>query len=642
MTPNQWLLIAILMIGAALRFYDYFNLPFSYDEFSALLRTRFDSFEELIEEGVKSDYHPAGVQVFMYYWIKCFGDSAWIVKLPFVLAGIGSIYLAFLIAKKWTNETVGLVCAALFATTQYCIMYSQYARPYASGLFLILLLFNALTNLSKDADTHFRRNWIIFILAGAAAAYNHYFSMLFAGMIGFIGLFIIPRKRLLRYLLAGLIIGILYLPHVPILLHHMSKGGVGGPDGWLDAPTPHFFIDYPSYIFHYSWWPLLVYLAVMVFGVFYTPPSIESNQQTGAKDYLPLSLFLFITPLLFGYFYSIYKNPILQYSVLIFTLLFLYLACFGHLKKYSFRINVALVGLIMAVNIITLVQREHYTLQYKSVYLEFLNDIERIRADHPKTPALLDSEWEITTYFKEKKALHTTFDKYTDLADNRSFLLYLDSISQLHDQFYFGEFFYDHPRLIPEIQRYFPHIVWQHNYISGTGYLFSKKGSRTDLASISSWIPGQATNNYWSEIPADRIADTLGHRCFVFDSLLEYGPQFNIALNKIMKSPANLIDVELEIEGLPSGKDVILVTQLTVGDSLVQWDGGSAKLQQINDECTLITQSYFLGNWHHLDEGMFRATIWNLEKQSFRVTSMRIWLREGNPVKYALIHPIFE
>lgn len=641
LTPNQWILAGILLVGTVLRFYDYFNLPFSYDEFSALFRTRFDSFGVLIEEGVKSDYHPAGVQVFLYYWISLFGDDAWVVKLPFVVAGIASIYLAYLIAKKWTNETVGLICAAMLASTQYYVMYSQYARPYASGLFFILLLVLALTRLVQQPEKRFWHNWTLFILAGTAAAYNHYFSMLFAGIVGFAGLLMVPRKLLVRYILAGLIIGLLYLPHVPILMYHMNKGGIGGPDGWLDPPTMHFFKDYPAYIFHYSIWPLITFAGIVLLGFVYRPASIPQLSKDRIRHfYLFFALFLFFTPLLIGYFYSVTKNPILQYSVLIFSHLFLYIACFGHLRLFAFRMNLAVVLIILTANILTLVQRQHYSLQYDSVYLGFLEDIDQVHEKHPNAPALLDSEWEVTAYFMEKKKLSTRFDKYTDLEDNGAFLSYLDSISRHHDFFYFGEFFYDHPRLIPQIQRYFPHIVWQHNYISGTGYLFSKHGKRTQLAEISTWTPGKRSSSHWSEIDAARIIDSAGATWYAFDSLLEFGPQFNVQLDKIMQSAANLIDVELDIDGLASGKDLLLVTQFMVGDSLMQWDGGSAKLQTINGNCTRITQSYFLGKRHLLDDGMFRATIWNLEKQSFRVKKMTLYLREGNPVKYALTHPI--
>ncbi len=62
---EQTALLLILIVAAALRFWDLWELPFMHDEFSALFRTQYDSFSDLIRLGVvQNDSHPAGVQVF--------------------------------------------------------------------------------------------------------------------------------------------------------------------------------------------------------------------------------------------------------------------------------------------------------------------------------------------------------------------------------------------------------------------------------------------------------------------------------------------------------------------------------------------------------------------------------------------------
>ena len=78
---NKLILFLILLVAITLRFYNYQNIPFTHDEFSALSRTNFNSFSELIDQGVKVDGHPAGIQVFLYYWTKLAGKSEVWVKL---------------------------------------------------------------------------------------------------------------------------------------------------------------------------------------------------------------------------------------------------------------------------------------------------------------------------------------------------------------------------------------------------------------------------------------------------------------------------------------------------------------------------------------------------------------------------------
>ena len=102
------LLGGILLVAAVLRLWRLGQVPFMHDEFSALFRLKFDNFHDLIQYGVKEgDSHPAGVQVFLYYWTKLVGWNELWVKLPFALMGIASVYLIYLIGRQWFNRKVG-------------------------------------------------------------------------------------------------------------------------------------------------------------------------------------------------------------------------------------------------------------------------------------------------------------------------------------------------------------------------------------------------------------------------------------------------------------------------------------------------------------------------------------------------------
>src|SRR5690606_31293576 len=121
-------------------------------------------FGELIDLGVCKDTHPAGVQVFLFYWIKLFGISEAAVRLPFVIAGILSVLLVYLIAKRWFNETVALLSAAAIAFLEFPITYSQLARPYASGLLFSLLCYAGRHLFSTDNITAGVYSGLLFFL----------------------------------------------------------------------------------------------------------------------------------------------------------------------------------------------------------------------------------------------------------------------------------------------------------------------------------------------------------------------------------------------------------------------------------------------------------------------------------------------
>ena len=99
---NEITLSFIVLIGAVLRFHHLGFTSLSNDELSAITRAQYESFSSMIQHGVMIDFHPAGVEIFMYYWMKLFGDGVFIIRLPFAVAGVLSIFILYLLAKRWT------------------------------------------------------------------------------------------------------------------------------------------------------------------------------------------------------------------------------------------------------------------------------------------------------------------------------------------------------------------------------------------------------------------------------------------------------------------------------------------------------------------------------------------------------------
>ena len=191
---SRVLLLLILAVAAFLRFYHYGSWSLSNDELSALSRLRFDNFGDLIRFGVKeTDFHPAGVQVFLWYWTRFFGNDVQVVRLPFVLCGILSVYLVFLIGKRWFGEPAGLMASATFAVLQYPVLYSQLARPYSPGLLFSLATVWFWTKIVFD-DKKSIRGYAGFTVFAALAAYTHHYSFLFVVMVGLTGLFFLRGK----------------------------------------------------------------------------------------------------------------------------------------------------------------------------------------------------------------------------------------------------------------------------------------------------------------------------------------------------------------------------------------------------------------------------------------------------------------
>lgn len=635
---NKLILFGIILIACALRFHDFLNLPFFHDEYSAILRTDYDNLSDLVEHGVKPDFHPAGVQFFLYFWVKFFGTDPWIVKLPFALASIASIYLGYAVAKKWTNETVGLITAAFLATSQFSIIYGTYARPYSFGLFFTLLLILALTNMIRHPERQFRRNWILFVVAGAACAYNQYVNMLVAGIIGITALPLIPRKFLLHYLSAGLAIGLLYLPHLPIFFYHMNKGGIGGSEGWLGAPDFTFITGYFSYLFHHSIWSFVLIIFILLTGwllgrkINYTPPFPASKR-------IYLIVAWFFLPFLICYYYSVYKNPIIQYSVLIFTHFLIYLLLFGHIKPLKTTGNSIIVSAIIFTNVCTLIYtREHFHVHYKVGYEQILPTLENERKKHPDLPALVSSDFRFTDYLQKKQHRTVPFDKNT-FETYSELLHYLDSISQKSEYFYYVETDYDQPK-VPMIRHYFPKIEWQLNNQVNAIYLFSKHGTTHDSGSIFHWNTTDRLSQEWQHVQPEQFISKNGKWAYHMDSLSEWGPKITFDLKDIVATTNNVIDIEISTENLNPEKEVVIVAIIKDRDSTILWTGNSSLHQSVNGNCHTIYHSLSIPKMKYIYNYQLEVMIWNLDKSTFNITGIDIRLRDGNPYRFTQFDPI--
>ncbi|HPS84037.1 MAG TPA: hypothetical protein PLA88_06960, partial [Bacteroidales bacterium] len=67
-TPGvKILILAIVIAAAALRLFNLFHIPFTGDELTFLLTANSISFSDLIQNVVRTNSNPAGIQVLLFY-----------------------------------------------------------------------------------------------------------------------------------------------------------------------------------------------------------------------------------------------------------------------------------------------------------------------------------------------------------------------------------------------------------------------------------------------------------------------------------------------------------------------------------------------------------------------------------------------
>ncbi len=636
------LISLVVLTGFALRIFRIAEIPFTHDEFSAILRTRYDSFGDLIRHGVMVDGHPAGVQVFLYMLVKTFGVSEITLKLPFILFGTAAIVYLYLVGRDWFNPTAGLVAAAFLAFLQFPVMYSQLARPYASGLLFCLMMTWYWTRVLFFPEKKYIPNLVAFILTGALCAYNHHFSLLFAGMAGLTGLLFCRRKRLGTYLLACGAVILLYLPHLPVLFAQLKTGGI---EGWLAKPRYDFIADFLQYAFHFSWlvYGLVILLIILAFTL---RPRVY---RTETRMWL-VSLSWFLLPLITGFLYSLLRSAVLQYSVMIFSFPFLLLLVAGLFRTDRNPHKAILVILVAAVTIPTLVfGRRHYDIFYHGVYREIVAEAKKAgdSLGNGNCAVLLDAKKEINPYYLVKlECRNLRFTYFENVWKEPGFGRYLDSLQT--NWLAFGCLASTPQESYPMILERFPYLVRHTTYHGGEFYLFSRvAGDRTLTEYFDTAVQTfEKPQEHWSWIDTGRCIDSLaieGKRSWLAAPGDEFSPTYTRSLRDMFRNRSDIIDVSADLRLPAVFPGAWLVVTVTSDGRPVKWlsspvsrfmqPGGTGRVylsMRISD----------VELRHHRLKYM--AYLWNPGHAPYLLDRFTVRVRSGNPVIYGLLRKVPE
>ena len=89
----------------------------------------------LLGRQVLYDSHPPFYYLFMFSWIRLFGDSELSIRIPPLIFGVLSIFLTYKLALRFVGKKGAFLTAFLMSLTPVHIWYSQEARHYSAILF---------------------------------------------------------------------------------------------------------------------------------------------------------------------------------------------------------------------------------------------------------------------------------------------------------------------------------------------------------------------------------------------------------------------------------------------------------------------------------------------------------------------------
>jgi len=626
--------LALLVLAAVLRFWDLPNLPYTHDEISALVRI-YPSLWETIQRGViELDTHPPGVQVFEWVWTKLFSMEESDVKLPFILMSLAAIFLLYRFALAWTGAAPALVLTALMATLQYSVMYGQIARPYAAGLFTTALFADQLTRYLAFGH---RRALIGIGVAAVLSAYTHHFSLLLAGVMGLTGVLLVRSAQRKAYLIMCGVVVLLYLPNVPILLKQL---GLGGLTEWLSPPGADWLSNYGWYIAHWS-----LPFAVLLAGIVAVALVLHIRGGGARGPSMPMLLTWGLLPLIIGLAYSIWRAPVIQYSVVLFSFPYLALALLSGLRPLRQWATIALCTVVAFSSVRTLISsRHHYELFYTSKYETIIREGQEALAGHGAdgTLVLIDAPDHIIRFYLDLwKIDHSTFP-YAQVRDANTGQL--DSLLRLAQGrvIAYGQSSGARPENVARLQRLFPFLLKRRDLVDGQTFLFADRSGQLtwyDRDTLSTAAPGTDPGHWDIQVDLPLLKDSAEHPLAWDYSGREFGMAFTMTLDTLGLEPQEQIEVIADVEFFDELTDAAIIVDVKVGDSTVFYRGGDLRPHGVGAASLVVAM-------RRADVGtvtgplVVKTYVFNRNKGALHVKRIDVMRRSANPVVYGTLEPV--
>lgn len=185
----------------------------------------------------------------LHFWLNATGPSDFALRFVSLWASVLAIALTYRLGADLGSRRAGLIAAALLATSNFQVWYAQEARMYtlmlATGLAATWLLWRLMTRWSTPAiaaragaqaahvwfprDRRFYLTFAGYVLAVAATVYWHFYGLFLPLTHAVIMVVWVAYRRdgraLLRWVLAGCAVLVLYAPVIPRLVGMMSYSG---------------------------------------------------------------------------------------------------------------------------------------------------------------------------------------------------------------------------------------------------------------------------------------------------------------------------------------------------------------------------------------------------------------------------------
>ncbi|WP_340817854.1 glycosyltransferase family 39 protein [Methanolobus sp. WCC4] len=244
MNSHKTYLLIALVIGTSMRFYGLDIQSLWVDELYTITNASFSL--AYLFDTLSYDVHPPLHNLFLFLWMKLFGDSEVSVRLPSAMAGFLSMIAMYHYTKQFYGKNIATSATILLSLTFAGIYYSQEARSYSFLLLFSIVstfLFMKIVTTPEENKVNYY-HYAFYSVIAILISYTHYFGLLLIILqcIYWITISYVYGENKYKPILVALILIISYLPWFQILKTTISEKN--GGNFWIPTPTLHLFIDF--------------------------------------------------------------------------------------------------------------------------------------------------------------------------------------------------------------------------------------------------------------------------------------------------------------------------------------------------------------------------------------------------------------
>lgn len=207
-----------------------FDLPYV-DEWWSIFKSGGDIYGPLSPAGIWDrivTIDPGGMGAGYYLalggWESLAGSTPFAVRMFSLLAGLLAIAMTFRIGADWFSPRVGLIAAALMASSAFFVNFMHEARAYTLvALMTCLVVYAYWRVVTTPRPRWFHYAAVTLSLAGLA--YSHYVALSMAAVIVVYHLLFVRKdRRWLSVAAAMLAAAVLYVPWIGVMLEVVRRG----------------------------------------------------------------------------------------------------------------------------------------------------------------------------------------------------------------------------------------------------------------------------------------------------------------------------------------------------------------------------------------------------------------------------------